>query len=137
MGRLRSIKDIDLSTANKNCPKCKGTGVNGQREVEIGGDIQVVPVICSCVCDAGGVRPDALAKHYNKMQADIEAGTFIPKTIETIMAMDERARMMAIEAYERLLARPAMDQEAKRVISQILEKIYKRIRKEGGGSAVH
>lgn len=97
----------------------------------------MVPIICSCVCEAGGVKADALDIHYRKVDDQVKKGIFVPRTVETIMAMDEKTRMMAIEAYERLLARPSLERQAKLVISEILEEVYKQLKEQGGSEAVH
>lgn len=137
MGRIRSIDDIDLSTANAKCPKCNGTGVSGNRTIEVKDAVQIVPVICSCVCDAGGVRPDALDKHAMKVQQSLEEGTFVPKTVDIILRMDEKARMMALDAYEQLLARPMVTPEAKRIIALVVEQVEAKLKERGGSESVH
>ncbi len=56
----------DLSKAESDCTRCEGTGISGQKIVDIGNGRQAAPVICRCVSRNGGVADDLLARSLKK-----------------------------------------------------------------------
>lgn len=53
---------VDLSKADKDCPRCGGTGRKEDQRVPDPetGEVTLIPVICMCVHRGGGVAQDML-----------------------------------------------------------------------------
>ena len=60
MPRVRLAQDVDLSKADPKCDSCGGSGVKEHHVLEDESGRVEVPVVCSCVVNAGGVHRDKL-----------------------------------------------------------------------------
>lgn len=94
--RLRLAKDIDLSKAKRNCPKCTGTGVSGWQLLELPEGEQQVPIICSCVSRRGGVREDMLDHMMKEVQKQLDEGVFAENLSNDIAGLPDEVKAKAV-----------------------------------------
>ena len=120
--RLRLAKHIDLSKADPKCDGCKGTGIKGKQIVPVGEDETMeVPVICRCVTQRGGVKPDKLDKILIKAAEDLDRGVFASNLANDIRNLPPEHQAKAIAGIIKQSEDPKKPRKVKEALHETLK----------------
>jgi hypothetical protein len=98
-----------MSLANPECPHCSGGGLAGQRDATAselaGGAPARVSIVCRCVVEHGGVKPDSYDKSMQMMSRQLADGSYARTAAGNISRLPPEQRQLAVQRLtEQVLA---------------------------------
>lgn len=130
-GRFRLASDIDLSVADKDCKRCKGSGIV-RYQVVSGSDIVSgkVPVICRCVTRNGGVSKDLYDRWLEEQAAEQVVGetSFVNALYKDLMTMDSDERDRVFTRIVESLQKSSVDMEKTELYRSTVSRAIDRLK---------
>jgi hypothetical protein len=131
--RLRLGSSIDFSKIDPGCPRCKGTGQVGAKEIdnpENPGETIRVPVGCRCIRENGGVQKDMLDEFMASTSQQLADGTFAENLASDIIRLPPKSRPGAIEQLEKMAQDKSKDAKVRKQVMVALGLILRRTKRE-------
>jgi len=122
---VRMVDTIDYTKADKNCQRCKGTGISGfvqpNEDLRKAGVDYEVPVTCACVTAGGGVPDGPLAKFAEQLKAQIADGTWVRDQIKDMKKLSQVQRDYLLRTFDREARNPKLDTPSRQALRQVVE----------------